>query len=88
MNDKLEDAFQEGPTQDKEHFIEKAVDAFRSTLSDVEHERHAVFLLYDDNSGKMQTYTFNANMSTMVMLLTTAYELVLESEGGIKRVLN
>jgi hypothetical protein len=73
---------------DKERFIEDAVEAFRNALTATTDEKHAVFLVYDDSDGRMQTYTFNANMSILTMMLTSAYEMIMESEGGPKRVLN
>jgi len=73
---------------EKERFIEDAVTAFRNALTTTTNEKHAVFLVYDDSDGRMQTYTFNANMSILTMMLTSAYEMIIESEGGPKRVLN
>ena len=88
MNENLRKALEEGNEQEKDRFIESAVTAFRTTLTETTKEKHAVFLIYDDESGSMQTYTFNANMTTLTMMLTTAYEMIMESEGGLKRVLN
>lgn len=88
MDENLRKALEEGNEQEKDRFIESAVTAFRTTLIETTKEKHAVFLIYDDESGSMQTYTFNANMTTLTMMLTTAYEMVMESEGGLKRVLN
>jgi hypothetical protein len=86
MTEELEKALT--TSTDKERFIEDAVEAFRNALTTTTNEKHAVFLVYDDNDGRMQTYTFNANMSILTMMLTSAYEMIMESEGGPKRVLN
>jgi len=47
-----------------------------------------VFLVYDEEDGRLQTYTFNANLRTLLMMITSAYEMVNEAGGGEKRVLN
>lgn len=88
MSDELDKAIEEGAEMEKERFIENAVTAFRNALTQTTHNKHAVFLVYDDDDGRMQTYTFNAGFSTLSMMLTSAYEMIRESEGGPKRVLN
>ena len=88
MTDDLRKAMEEGNDMEKERFIETAVEAFRTTLTETTKNKHAVFLVLDDEDGRMQTYTFNAGFSTLSMMLTSAYEMIVESEGGPKRVLN
>lgn len=88
MTDDLRKAMEEGNDMEKERFIETAVEAFRTTLIETTKNKHAVFLVLDDEDGRMQTYTFNAGFSTLSMMLTSAYEMIVESEGGPKRVLN
>jgi len=75
-------------TLDKKRFIKEAINAFRKTIEEVDEKRHAVFLVYDEEDNKLQTYTFNANLHTLLMMLTSAYEMINEAEGGPKRVLN
>lgn len=74
--------------RDKEAFIEEAVTAFRVALNDLTKNKHAVFLTYDEADGKLQTYTFNANLGTLLMMVTSAYEMLQEAEGGPQRTLN
>ena len=88
MTDDLCKVMEEGNDMEKERFIETAVEAFRNTLIETTKNKHAVFLVLDDEDGRMQTYTFNAGFSTLSMMLTSAYEMIVESEGGPKRVLN
>jgi hypothetical protein len=73
---------------DKKRFIKEAINAFRKTIEEVDEKRHAVFLVYDEEDNKLQTYTFNANLNTLLMMITSAYEMINEAEGGPKRVLN
>lgn len=75
-------------TLDKKRFIKEALNAFRKTIEEVDEKRHAVFLVYDEEDNKLQTYTFNANLHTLLMMITSAYEMINEAEGGPKRVLN
>jgi hypothetical protein len=75
-------------TLDKKRFIKEAINAFRKTIEEVDEKRHAVFIVYDEEDNKLQTYTFNANLHTLLMMLTSAYEMINEAEGGPKRVLN
>jgi hypothetical protein len=75
-------------TLDKKRFIKEAINAFRKTIEEVDEKRHAVFLVYDEEDNKLQTYTFNANLHTLLMMITSAYEMINEAEGGPKRVLN
>ncbi len=88
MNEELQKVIADSSGQEKERFIEEAVTAFRKALMETTKSKHAVFLVLDDEDGKMQTYTFNANMTILSMMLTSAYEMIVESEGGPKRVLN
>ncbi|NBS71161.1 hypothetical protein EBT31_19975 [bacterium] len=88
MNEELQKVITESTGHDKERFIEEAVNAFRKALLETTKSKHAVFLVMDDADGRMQTYTFNANMTILSMMLTSAYEMIVESEGGPKRVLN
>jgi len=88
MNEELQKVIAESAGQEKERFIEEAVNAFRTALLETTKTKHAVFLVLDDEDGRMQTYTFNANMTILSMMLTSAYEMIVESEGGPKRVLN
>jgi hypothetical protein len=74
--------------KDKAAFIEEAVDAFRVALNDPNRTKHAVFLMYDEADGKLQTYTFNADLNTLLMMVTSAYEMLHEAEGGPQRTLN
>lgn len=88
MTDDLRKVMEENNDIEKERFIETAVNAFRATLIETTKNKHAVFLVLDDEDGRMQTYTFNAGFSTLSMMLTSAYEMIVESEDGPKRVLN
>ena len=88
MTEELREALDSGNDKEKERFIEEAVSAFRNALTQTTQTKHAVFLVYDDDDGRMQTYTFNANFNTLSMMLTSAYEIIVETEGGPKRVLN
>ena len=74
--------------KDKESFIEEALKAFKETLNDTTRNKHAVFLMYDETDGKLQTYTFNANLGTLLMMVSSAYEMLNEADGNIKRTLN
>ena len=62
--------------------------AFRQTIESEDKKKHAVFLVYDEADGRLQTYTFNANLGTLLMMVTSAYEMINEAEGGPKRILN
>ena len=73
---------------DKKQFLREAINAFRQTIESEDKKKHAVFLVYDEADGRLQTYTFNANLGTLLMMVTSAYEMINEAEGGEKRVLN
>lgn len=88
MTDDLNSTLENGENVDKEQFIKEAVAAFTKTLNEADEKKHAVFLVYDEEDGRLQTYTFNANLRTLMMMITSAYEMVNEAEGGEKRVLN
>ena len=88
MTEELDSALEHGENLDKEQFIKEAVEAFSKTLNEADEKKHAVFLVYDENDGRLQTYTFNANLRTLLMMITSAYEMVNEAGGGEKRVLN
>lgn len=88
MTDDLNSTLENGEKVDKEQFIKEAVAAFTKTLVEADEKKHAVFLVYDEEDGRLQTYTFNANLRTLMMMITSAYEMVNEAEGGEKRVLN
>lgn len=88
MTDDLNSTLENGENVDKEQFIKEAVAAFTKTLNEADEKKHAVFLVYDEEDGRLQTYTFNANLRTLMMMITSAYEMINEAEGGEKRVLN
>lgn len=88
MTEELDNALEHGENLDKEQFIKEAVAAFSKTLIEADEKKHAVFLVYDEEDGKLQTYTFNANLRTLLMMITSAYEMINEAEGGPKRILN
>ena len=88
MTEELTHTLESSETVDKEAFIKEAVEAFTKTLNEADEKKHAVFLVYDEADGRLQTYTFNANLSTLLMMITSAYEMINEAEGGEKRVLN
>jgi hypothetical protein len=88
MTEQLTNVLESSETVDKEAFIKEAVEAFTKTLHEADAKKHAVFLVYDEADGRLQTYTFNANLSTLLMMITSAYEMINEAEGGEKRVLN
>jgi hypothetical protein len=88
MTEDLDKSFDNGDKVGKEEFIKEAVAAFSKTLNEADDKKHAVFLVYDENDGRLQTYTFNANLRTLLMMITSAYEMINEAEGGEKRVLN
>jgi len=88
MTEKMDAVIEASDGKDKEAFIEEAISAFRVALSDQNKTRHAVFLTYDEEDGKLQTYTFNADLGTLFMMVTSAYEMLQESEGGPRRTLN
>jgi glyceraldehyde-3-phosphate dehydrogenase/erythrose-4-phosphate dehydrogenase len=68
--------------QDKEKFLQEAIDMFESVITDPTQSKHAVFLVYDDTTNKLQTYTFNAGIPTLFMMVTSAYEMVQEAQAG------
>jgi len=78
----------EAKDADKASFIEEALKAFKETLNDTTRNKHAVFLMYDETDGKLQTYTFNANLGTLLMMVSSAYEMLNEADGNIKRTIN
>jgi hypothetical protein len=88
MTEDLDKSFDNGDKVGKEEFIKEAVAAFSKTLNEADEKKHAVFLVYDEADGRLQTYTFNANLRTLLMMITSAYEMINEAEGGEKRVLN
>jgi hypothetical protein len=88
MTEDLDKSFDNGDKVGKEEFIREAVAAFSKTLNEADEKKHAVFLVYDEADGRLQTYTFNANLRTLLMMITSAYEMINEAEGGEKRVLN
>jgi len=88
MTEDLDKSFDNGDKVGKEEFIKEAVAAFSKTLNEADEKKHAVFLVYDEEDGRLQTYTFNANLRTLLMMITSAYEMVNEAGGGEKRVLN
>ena len=88
MTEELTQTLESSETVDKEAFIKEAVEAFTKTLNEADEKKHAVFLVYDEADGRLQTYTFNANLRTLLMMITSAYEMINEAEGGEKRVLN
>lgn len=68
--------------EQKKAFLKEALDSFEEMLNDPQQRRHAVFLVYDDETSKMQTYTFNADLSTLFMMVTSAYEMMQEAQAG------
>jgi predicted HNH restriction endonuclease len=88
MTEDLNNTLESSDSLDKEAFIKEAVAAFTKTLNEADEKKHAVFLVYDEADGRLQTYTFNANLRTLLMMITSAYEMINEAEGGEKRVLN
>jgi len=88
MTEDLDKSFDNSDKVGKEEFIKEAVAAFSKTLNEADEKKHAVFLVYDEADGRLQTYTFNANLRTLLMMITSAYEMINEAEGGEKRVLN
>ena len=88
MTEDLDKSFDNGDKVGKEEFIKEAIAAFSKTLNEADEKKHAVFLVYDEADGRLQTYTFNANLRTLLMMITSAYEMINEAEGGEKRVLN
>jgi hypothetical protein len=88
MTEDLDKSFDNGDKVGKEEFIKEAIAAFSKTLNEADDKKHAVFLVYDEADGRLQTYTFNANLRTLLMMITSAYEMINEAEGGEKRVLN
>jgi len=88
MTEDLDKSFDNNDKVGKEEFIKEAVAAFSKTLNEADEKKHAVFLVYDEADGRLQTYTFNANLRTLLMMITSAYEMINEAEGGEKRVLN
>jgi len=88
MTEDLNNTLESSDSLEKEAFIREAVAAFTKTLNEADEKKHAVFLVYDEADGRLQTYTFNANVRTLLMMITSAYEMINEAEGGEKRVLN
>jgi len=88
MTEDLDKSFDNNDKVGKEEFIKEAVAAFSKTLNEADEKKHAVFLVYDEADGRLQTYTFNANLSTLLMMITSAYEMINEAEGGPKRIPN
>jgi hypothetical protein len=88
MTEQMDEVISASEGKDKEAFIENAVAAFRTAINDPDGSRHAVFLTYDEADGKLQTYTFNASLATLLMMVTSAYEMLQEAEGGPRRTLN
>lgn len=68
--------------EQKKAFLKEALDSFEEMLNDPQQRRHAVFLVYDEETSKMQTYTFNADLSTLFMMVTSAYEMMQEAQAG------
>lgn len=68
--------------EQKKAFLKEALDSFEEMLNDPQQRKHAVFLVYDDETSKMQTYTFNADLSTLFMMVTSAYEMMQEAQAG------
>lgn len=69
-------------TETKEQFVQEAVKAFEEAINDVNKKKHAVFLVFDDETKKMQTYTFNADLQLLFMMVASAYEMVKEGQAG------
>lgn len=67
---------------EKEAFIKEALESFEEMLNDPEQRKHAVFLVYDEETSRMQTYTFNADLQTLFMMVTSAYEMMQEAQAG------
>jgi DNA repair ATPase RecN len=88
MTEDLTQTLESSDSLNKEEFIKEAIAAFSKTLNEANEKKHAVFLVYDETDGNLQTYTFNANLRTLLMMITSAYEMVNEAGGGEKRVLN
>ena len=88
MTEDLNYTLDNGDKLEKEEFIREAVAAFSKTLVEADEKKHAVFLVYDEEDGRLQTYTFNANVRTLMMMITSAYDMINEAEGGEKRILN
>lgn len=88
MTEDLNNTLESSDSLDKEAFIKEAVAAFTKTLNEADEKKHAVFLVYDEADGRLQTYTFNANLRTLLMMITSAYDMINEAEGGEKRILN
>ena len=68
--------------EQKKAFLKEALESFEEMLNDPQQRRHAVFLVYDEETSKMQTYTFNADLSTLFMMVTSAYEMMQEAQAG------
>lgn len=68
--------------EQKKAFLKEALASFEEMLNDPQQRRHAVFLVYDEETSKMQTYTFNADLSTLFMMVTSAYEMMQEAQAG------
>lgn len=75
--------------ENKEAFIKEALAAFEEALNDTKRRKHAVFLVFDDATEKMQTFTFNADMPMLLMMISSAYSMMEEATSGTPlRVLN
>jgi hypothetical protein len=72
----------EHTVEDKQAFIKEALISFEEMLNDPKQRKHAVFLVFDDETNKMQTYTFNANLQILFMMVTSAYEMMQEAQAG------
>lgn len=68
--------------EDKEAFIKEALAAFEEALNDTKKKKHAVFLVFDDDTQRMQTFTFNADMPTLLMMISSAYAMMEEASAG------
>ena len=68
--------------EQKKAFIQEAIASFEEMLNDPQQRKHAVFLVYDNETSKMQTYTFNADLNTLFMMVTSAYEMMQETQSG------
>ena len=69
---------------EKQKALDRAKEMFDSF--DVDNEQHsAIIIMYDKEAGNFKMLTVNATPTTAMLLLTNAYESVLD---GVKDMLN
>jgi D-alanine-D-alanine ligase-like ATP-grasp enzyme len=69
---------------EKQKALERAKEMFDSF--DVDNDQHsAIIIMYDKEAGNFKMLTVNANPTTAMLLLTNAYESVIE---GVKDMLS